>query len=80
MLTDLNIERQCRYRLAKHGLKVHNLQGSYGPVYYACYADDDPPEWQRHLMDLDGLQEFAEVLAEKDAAQKADRWNHGKRR
>ena len=77
MITDTNIERRCRYRLARHGLRVHKVKSCYGPVFFACYGDDNPPEWQRHYMDLDGLLDFAEVLAEKDAEYRADRWNHG---
>ena len=80
MITDKNVERRCRYRLARHGLKVHKVKECCGPVFFACYDDDDPPEWQRHYMDLYELLDFAEVLAEKDAEYKADRWNHGKNR
>ena len=76
MITDNQIERRCRYRLAKHGLIVHKVKDHYGPMYYACYGDDDPPEWQRHYMYLDELLDFATVLKEKESDYRDDRKTH----
>ena len=73
MLNNKNIERQCRYRLARHNLKVHKLKGSNGQVYYAYEIgeDDSPPnEVTGRYMNLSKLIEFAEKLKEKEAEYK----------
>ena len=74
MVTNHQIERRCRYLLSKHCLRVHKVQGNRGPVYYAYeVGDDDPPEWMRHYMDIDGLLDFAEEIAEKEFACRTSR-------
>lgn len=71
ILTDREIERRCRYRLARHGLKMKKLTGDDGfPVYYLYEngGDDTKPDdkdsyrWfsQKKLID------YCEELAEKE--------------
>ncbi len=69
MVTDKDIERRCRYRLAKHGLRVHKVAGNNGPIYYVYEdgADDSIPEDDRAFMRLEKLLDYCEELAEKEA-------------
>lgn len=42
MNTDYNAERRCRYRLAKHGLKLHKKYSRQAKEYYfAIYENGD---------------------------------------
>ena len=59
MLTDKDIERRCRYRLAKHGMRFHKL-GSY----YQVYMTDDPEDTKEYT--LKALLDYCERLAEKE--------------
>ena len=75
MITDMNIEKRCRYRLARHGLRVHKMEGIREPIYYAYEVggDDSPPDPETgHYMSLWNLLELAEYLAEKEAEYKAE--------
>ena len=60
MLTDRDIERRCRYRLAKHGMRFHKRDGGY-----QVYMVDDPEEEKEYT--LKALLDFCERLAEKEA-------------
>lgn len=66
MKTITSLERRCRYRLGKHGLRVHKVQGNAGPVYYAEEIGCNVPERMRRYYDLDGLLVWAEELEEKE--------------
>lgn len=68
MVTDHNIERRCRYRLAKHGLKFHKIQGFTGPVYYIYEDGDDDsvPEDDNRFFTLDNLLDYCERLREDE--------------
>ena len=70
MLTDHDIERRCRYHLAKHNLRFHKVPGSRGPVYYVYEigADDSPPDEFEDFryMDLDELLELTARLEEEE--------------
>lgn len=69
MITNENIERRIRYRLKKHGLKMHKVN-NYGNVWYQVLEiDDDPKEHaddEHGWFTLDKLLEYAEELAEKE--------------
>lgn len=60
MLTDKDIERRCRYRLAKHGMRFHKQAGAY-----LVYMVDNPKETKEYT--LKTLQDYCERLAEKEA-------------
>ena len=69
MLTDIQIERRCRYRLSRHNLRVHKVAGNHGPLYFAYEidGDDSPPDREfGRYMSLWGLLNFAEELAERE--------------
>lgn len=76
MLTDTQIERRCRYRLAVHGMKLRKAKNDYGTtVYYIVDdfntdrpEDDDPYRW----MNLDMLSCYCTKLAERDAEHYAE--------
>ena len=69
MVTDRDIERRCRYRLAKRGLRFHKVAGDNGPVYfiYEEGGDDAIPQDENRFFTLDRLLDYCEELAEKDA-------------
>ena len=37
MLTDTNIERRCRYKLQKHGMRMHKETNEQGRAVYCLY-------------------------------------------
>lgn len=41
MNTDYNAERRCRYRLAKHGLRLHKICNKQGDNYFAIFNDGE---------------------------------------
>ena len=59
MLTDRDIERRCRYRLAKHGMRFHK-----SGKCYLVYEIDDPEETAEYT--LKALLDYCERLAEKE--------------
>lgn len=59
MVTDRDIERRCRYRLAKHGMRFHKRDGAY-----LVYMADNPEEEKEYT--LKALQDYCERLAEKE--------------
>lgn len=69
MVTDRDLERRCRYRLAKHGLRFHKVAGNAGPVYYVYEdgGDDTIPEDGAAFMTLNKLLAYCEELAEREA-------------
>ena len=62
MLTDKDIERRCRYRLARHGLRFHKQKDGGYLVY--DIKDPEKTKWYH----LNGLISFCETLAEKEHA------------
>lgn len=80
ILTDRDIERRCRYRLARHGLRMKKLEGNDGrPVYYLYEigGDDSKPDEDDHYrwFSQDKLIDYCEELAEKEAEDRYNR-NH----
>lgn len=73
---DERIERRCRYRLDKHGMKLHKERNERGEaVYYLTDEinterpdDDDGYRW----LTLSELLEYCEELAEKDSLARAE--------
>ena len=76
MASDLNIERRARYRLKKHGMKLHKTKNDYGETWYQVLGiDDDPKEhtddeygWYK----LNGLVDYMLELEEKDYLQRRE--------
>ena len=69
ILSDLDIERRCRYRLGLHGLRLHKERDDYGRYwYYISKSRDDerPEDNSMRWMKLDGLLNYCERLEEKD--------------
>ena len=69
VVSDEMIERRCRYRLARHGLRMHKVQGASGPYYY-CYengTDDTAPDSDTAYFTLDKLLDYCERLKEREA-------------
>lgn len=58
-LTQGDIERRCRYRLAKHGMRFHKKAGAY-----LVYQVDDPDETKEYT--LNQLTDYCERLSEKE--------------
>ena len=73
-LTNQDIERRCRYRLALHGLKMHKVKGSSEPVYYLyeAGADDTIPD-ESARFSLDKLKQYCEVLEERDKLERSEK-------
>lgn len=69
MITDANIERRIRYRLKKHGMKLHKVN-NFGNVWYQVLEiDEDPKDHaddEHGWFTLEKLLEYAEELAEKE--------------
>ena len=59
MLTDRDIERRCRYRLAKHGMRFHKS----GEGYFVYQVDNDEETMEYTLK---ALLDYCERLAEKE--------------
>ena len=82
MLTDRDIERRCRYRLERNGLRMHKVEGNGEPAYYLYEIggddsrpeDDDPYRW----FSLDKLLDYCEELAEKNDEYRAERRYYGR--
>ncbi len=68
--SDTEIERKCRYRLAKHNLRARKYKGPY-EMRYVVYAENTEPEDSNADYDLKGLIGFCEQLQEKEADYKA---------
>lgn len=70
-LTDADIERRCRYRLSRHGLRMKKVKGEQGPVYYLYEdgGDDTQPDDNDSYrwFDLHSLLDYCEELQEKEA-------------
>lgn len=72
MLTDKNIERRIRYRLRKHGMKMHKVNDHGRVIYQILEIGEDPKD---HADDdygwftLDKALDYAEELAEKEHAE-----------
>lgn len=68
MVTDVQIERRCRYRLDKHGMKLHKEKNEYGqPVYYITsweYPDRPDDDDTRSWLSLDQVLNYCEELKE----------------
>ena len=80
MTDERTIERRARYRLWRHGLRLHKQHNDRGePVYYfseiggdqSAPADDDFYRWHSLKRLLDYVEELAEKDAEKQAEQRA---------
>ena len=69
MITERNLERRCRYELAKHRLCCHKIPGNNGPVYYVYEdgSDDAIPEDQYRFMTLHELNDYCGELANNDS-------------
>ena len=78
-LTDEDIERRCRYRLKRHGLRMHRRKNADGTTFYWLYeinGDDSEPDANNPLeaqrfFTLKRLINYCETLQEKEADWKA---------
>ena len=64
MITNLQLERRARYRLALHGCKLHKLRTNKG--YIVIDSDDESDASGVHFQTIMMLMDFIESLAEKD--------------
>ena len=70
MITDKQIERRCRYRLEKHGLRAHKINSLGEPLYHVYYIGEDEriPDDEASFFTLRRLQDYCERLAEREKA------------
>ena len=68
MVTDEMIERRCRNRLLRHGMRMHKVRGNSGPVYYLYEigTDDSAPEDDYRYFTLNSLLDYCERLSENE--------------
>lgn len=72
MLADHDIERKCRYRLERNGLRMHKVDGNNGPVYYLYKIGEEdtiPDETENYRwLSLAELLNYCEELEENNVS------------
>lgn len=69
-LTDAAIERRIRYRLNRHNMRMHKIDGFNGPVYYFYTIGEDdsvPDDNEGRFFTLMQAAEYCEELEQKEA-------------
>lgn len=67
-LSDADIERRCRYRLEKHGMRMHKINSFDEPLYHLYYIGEDKriPDDEASFFTLSKLLDYCERLAENE--------------
>lgn len=76
MVTDEIIERRFRYRLNKHGMKLHKEVNAWGKPWYYITDEDDQErpddDDQNRWLSFSEVESFVEKLAQEDAEYQAE--------